>query len=433
VKRPVALLIAFLLGCGRGRIVQHGEVNEDAVTQIRRTLPDIRGLSFTAPVPTLAMPPADIRATLAHEIDQNYSAADLEHLEAVYRHLGFLRTDQALRAALERIYEEEAAGFYDPREKRLVLASRALHSPGFLGLLSSITGRDLVGEFLVSHELTHALQDQHWGVPVTPDPMLDGHGDRLLARHALLEGDATLAGFAYVLRGDLDRDTISSIEHRLHTLSRDLASRYPDIPDVIRATLAFQYDEGTAFAGWALAAGGWPAVDAVEADPPDSTEQVLHPARYFATRERPRAIRLAGTESLEAAGWMRTLEDTLGELQLRVLGRHALSADRAASVADGWAGDRLRSLARGDALLLVWMTAWHSPDEAREFAAAMPAIAAAARVERREDRVLVLTSSAGSAVDLDTLARRVWGATDVASETASTSREPSHLSRHDVP
>ena len=419
----VCLIVA--LGCGPGRVVQHGKVNEDAVTQVRRTLPDVRGLSFRAPVPTLAMAPADIRATLAHEIDESYSPADLEHLQAVYRTLGFLAADEALRPALERIYDEEAAGFYDPRRKRLVLADRALPAPRFLGLLTSLTGRDVVGEFLLSHELTHALQDQHWSLPVTPEPMLDGHGDRLLARHALLEGDATLAGFAYVLRGTPDRDTISWIERRLHALPADLATRYPDIPDIIRAPLAFQYDDGTAFAGWALAAGGWPAVDVAEADPPDSTEQVLHPARYFATRERPRVIRLGGTEQLESAGWTPTVEDTLGELQIRVLARRALPPEHAASVADGWAGDRLRALARGDALLLVWMTAWDSPDEAREFAAAMPIIVPADRVERREDQVLVLAESAGAgAVDLDALAARVWRASDIGSAGLGESPRP---------
>ena len=411
--RPILVVLVVALGCGPGRVVQHGKVNEDAVALVRHTLPDVRELSFRAPVPTLAMSPADVRATLAHEIDDSYSPADLEHLEGVYRTLGFLGADQGLRPALERIYDEEAAGFYDPRGKRLVLADRALHAPGFLGLLSAITGRDVIGEFLLSHELTHALQDQHWSLPVTPEPMLDGHGDRLLARHALLEGDATLAGFAYVLRGTPDRDRILWIEGRLHGVPADLAARYPDIPDVIRATLAFQYDDGTAFAGWALAAGGWPAVNAAEADPPDSTEQVLHPARYFATRERPRTIRLGGTEPLEAVGWVPTLEDTLGELQIRVLARRALPPQRAASVADGWAGDRLRALGRGDAVLLVWMTAWDSPDEAREFAEAMPTIVPAARVERREDRVLVLVESPGAgAVDLDALAARVWRATD---------------------
>src|SRR5262249_29721207 len=157
------------------------------------------------------------------------------------------------------------------RRKRLVLASRALHAGGFwLDLLTAISGRDLVGEFLVAHELTHALQDQHWGLPTTPDPLLDGHGDALLARHALLEGDAPPPRLAYVRGADLAPDTIDWIEHHLHDVPDELAARYPDVPDVVRASVAFQYDAGTTFAGWALGAGGWAAVDRAEADPPAS-------------------------------------------------------------------------------------------------------------------------------------------------------------------
>ena len=65
-------------------------------------------------------------------------------------------------------------------------------------------------------------------------------------------------------------------------------------------------------------------------------------------------------------------------------------AERAARLADGWGGDRLRALQRGDDLALVWMTAWDSPAEAREFAEGVPEIVHAARVDRRDDHVLVV-------------------------------------------
>src|SRR5207249_473607 len=82
------------------------------------------------------------------------------------------------------------------------------------------------------------------------------------------------------------------------------------------------------------------------------------PARYFGVRDRPIEITLRGTEEMEAAGWHRILEDTLGELTIRVLARRGLTEDRARGVADGWGGDRLRALVRGDELLLVWVTSW---------------------------------------------------------------------------
>jgi hypothetical protein len=393
-------------------------MNEDALSVVRDRLPEARALSFTVPVPALAMDPTELAAALAREIDDGYQPGDLAHLEAVYTRLGLLPAGTALRPAIARLYQEEGAGFYDPRRKRLVLATRALGAGGFwINLLTTLTGYDLVGEFLVAHELTHALQDQHWPLPTAPEPLTDAHGDALLARHALLEGDATLAGFAYVHGGSLDAGTSRWIERRLHDLPTQLAERYPEVPEVVRTTLAFQYDAGTAFAGWALAAGGWPAVDRAEADPPTSTEQVLHPARYFATRDRPIPIVLGGTDRLEAAGWRRVLDDTLGELQVRVLAGRVLPPERAARVADGWGGDRLRALARGDALVLVWLTAWDSPAEAAEFAVALPEVIPAAWSERRDDRVLVLVLPDGGGVDGAALAPRVWHATGVRAGT----------------
>ena len=64
-----------------------------------------------------------------------------------------------------------------------MLASEALRGGGFkLRLLSFVSGRDPVGEFFLSHELTHALQDQHYGLPTAPEPLTDAEGDRVLAR-----------------------------------------------------------------------------------------------------------------------------------------------------------------------------------------------------------------------------------------------------------
>ncbi len=402
--------LVVVVGCGPGRIVRRGQVNEDALSVVVRELPDIRGLPFTEPVPAFAMMPEEIRALLASELEHNYPPGDLATLSAVYQRLGLLPPDTDLRAAVQRIYEEEGAGFYDPRGKRLVLATRALGSAGFwMGLAATLTGRDLVGEFLVAHELTHALQDQLFGLPVAADPIVNAHGDRFLAHHALYEGDATLAGFAYVARRQLDRDQIAAITDQLHAVPDQLAASHPDLPTLLRASLAVQYDAGTTFVGRALAAGGWPAVDQIYRDPPESIEQVLHPERYFDRRDRPVAITLAGTDELEADGWTRVVEDTLGELGVRVVAERALPEADAVRVADGWDGDRLRALRRGGELLLVWMTAWDSVEDAGEFVAALPALFPGARITHRDQRALVvLGPGRASTVDLALLEARLW-------------------------
>jgi hypothetical protein len=412
VRGSLAVLVALVVAgaCGPGRLVRRGVVNDDALVVVRDTLPAIRGLEFTRPVPAVALGPDEVRATLAREIEESYAPGELDRLQAVYARLGLLPAGTDLRTAVQHLYAEEGAGFYDPRTKRLILATRALRAGGWLvAVLASLTGRDLVGEFLVAHELTHALQDQHYGLPTEPEPLLHAHGDRRLARQALLEGDATLAGFAYVQRGTPDRETIGWIQRKLHGVPAELAERYPDVPELVRTSLAFQYDAGTSFAGWALAAGGWAAVDRAHRDPPDSTEQILHPARYFATRERPVEVDLGGTDALRASGWKPVLEDTIGELQMRVLAARTLAPERAGRVADGWAGDRLRALGRGDDLYLVWMTVWDSPAEAEEFTAATADILPHAHVERRDARVLALVPPDGTPAA--TLAPAVWSST----------------------
>ena len=392
----VLLAIAVALaGCPPRRVVRHGVVDEDALAPIRRDLPLARGLSFTAAVPARALDREEIATTVHTIIEESFAPGDVERTERVYARLGLMPRGADLRGGLQRLYEQEGAGFYDPHTKTLILAKSALGTGGMaVGLAGLLTGRDIIGEFLVAHELTHALQDQHWGIPTEPEDILDAHGDRELARHALFEGDATLAGFAYVARRQLDRDTIAMIQGRLRGLPAELAHKYPDAPALLRATLAFQYDDGTQFVGWALANGGWQAVDAIYADLPESTEQVLHPARYFATRDHPVAVTIGGTETLEAAGWHRIFEDTLGELPIHVLAATKFPEERAARVADGWGGDRLRALARGDDLTLVWMTAWDSPADATEFADALREIHPDATVEMRASRVLVLLGDA---------------------------------------
>jgi len=413
VSRHAAFVaLALAAGCTRGRIVHDGRVNADALAAIVRDLPAIRGLAFTRPVPALALRPDDVAAWVRRDIDLSYPGDDLERVTSVYQRLGLLPAGVALRAVLEELYRGQIAAFYDPRSKQLVVATEALGAGGpAVRLLSLLWGHDLVGELLVGHELTHALQDQHWGLPTEPEPLANAQGDRLLARRALLEGDATLAGFAYVQRGTPSRDTIDRIERQLHVIAPTLAKEYPRVPEIIRTSLAFEYDAGTAFAGWALAEGGWTEVDRAQADPPESTEQVLHPARYFGVRDRPLEISLGGTEETEAAGWRRVLEDTLGELTIRVLARRARTEEAAAAVGDGWGGDRLRALRRGDELILVWLSAWDSPDDAAEFVDALRDVMPEARVERRDERVLALV---GSPPSLDGLAPRVWQRSRVA-------------------
>ena len=172
MRHPAALLVllALLAGCASRRLVRHGQVNEDALETLRHRLVALRGLAFTTPVPVLALSREGIGSVVKDEIEQSYAPGDIEHAEAVYTRLGLLPPGTKLRPALEGLYQQEGAGFYDPRTKRLVVAESVPGAPSVgAGLLGFLTGRDLVSEFLVAHELTHVDQTTRGNVVTSLD------------------------------------------------------------------------------------------------------------------------------------------------------------------------------------------------------------------------------------------------------------------------
>jgi hypothetical protein len=379
-------------------------VNASAVSTIEGTLEHVRGLRFMAPVPGRVLDDAEVTALLDRELAREFAPGDLDRLSKVYQRLGFLPAGTSLGPAVRVLYADQIAALYDPRTKTLALTEGGLRQQTFLlRLLGFFTGRDFLGEVLVAHELTHALQDQHFGLPTTTPPMTDAQGDRAIARRALLEGDASLASVAYLRPQPLDPPTVERFVEQVSSIPEELRARHPDIPEVLRSSLAFQYNAGSGFTAAAYLRGGWAAVDEAERDPPVSSEQVLHPAKYFDLRDQPITITLGGTDVLERQGWTPVLEDTFGEFDVRVLASGRLDAISAANVASGWGGDRCRVLARGDALAIVWLSAWDSDGDAVEFAGALPALVPDALVERRGSRVLLVV-----APDAPALAARVW-------------------------
>lgn len=406
-RRTWGILAALAVAnaCGPGRLVRHGNVNEALVTLVRQRLVATRGLDFTRPVPIRALTPAEVTAAVGDELARSVSPEDRQRTELVYGRFGLVPPGTHLEPAMERLFTTQLVAFYDPRTRSLAVATGAVEAGGpALRALTAVTGRDLVGELVVAHELTHALQDQHWGLPIDAEPLTAANTDRVLARRALLEGDATWASFATVAGGRLDDQTRARVLAQLDALPGQLAAAVPDVPVLLRETLAFQYRDGTRFVDRLLARGGWPAVDRAQADPPTSSAQILHPERYLAaTRRDPARIDVAGTSSLTRAGYAPVLEDTLGEAVIRIFASGALPAAEAARVASGWDGDRLVAFGRGAELVVVWMTAWDTAADAVEFVEALPLIRPGVHVERRGTRVLALLGSWPAA-----LPARVW-------------------------
>ncbi len=252
------------------------------------------------------------------------------------------------------------------------------------------TGTLLVPSFLsiasqraaLTHEVAHAVADQRFGLRrflrITPEggPRLDGDGER--ARLALVEGDAMLAALEVA---DPRENFLGA--HALGALAGELrAAAQAGAPSWFSELGAFTHVDGLLFVARARAAHPFGAVDALWNDPPDSSEQVLHPEKYEAC-EAPVVVAEAALPAL--AGFGRpTASDVLGELVARTWLGTALPPEIAARAAAGWGGDRAGSYAPAPqspvpdggagtpsaAEPLAWLTVWDDTAEADDFARA---------------------------------------------------------------
>jgi hypothetical protein len=165
-----------------------------------------------------------------------------------------------------------------------------------------------------------------------------------------------------------------------------------DAPAILRVTLVAPYLRGLQFVAALQGRGGWPAVNNAHRRPPATTEQVLHPEKYFA-REPGEQIEISDNGAVLAAGFKRIEGDTLGELELAVYlgqGRPSGTDDEAAA---GWAGDRLAVYSRRSEVAVIWWTTWDDDAEAVQAYRAARSVSpknSKARVERKGRSVLIV-------------------------------------------
>jgi hypothetical protein len=251
-------------------------------------------------------------------------------------------------------FESQVLGFYRDTDKKLYIVSR---SGGFAPL----------ERYTASHELTHALQDQHFDLGSLGLDRKD-QGDRALAVRALMEGDALLAS-TYWAQANLTLQELL----QMTAASSDPAQQaiLDGLPAIVREQIMFPYLDGLSFAMRLQQEGGWEKVDAAYRDLPASTEQVLHPEKYLAG-EKPIDVALPdGLAKRLGPGWSLATEDTLGELQLGTWLATASSAVDAKAAASDWGGDRI-GLYRGPdgTWAIVLATAWDTPAAADRFSSA---------------------------------------------------------------
>ena len=422
--------LAVLWGCAYS-LVNGDRINSQQAEKIEAGIQDLRQLRFKQPVPLVVKSPDQAEAMMEADLMRDYGDNQLR-VDAVAGALtGLFPPEIDLKAESLKLLKSEVAGFYDPHGKEMVLVEGGADLGIWNSAAQFMIQRDVVGEMLLAHELTHALQDQNFALESSLDKVKDDD-DRTLALKSVAEGDATLAGFAYAL-GRMDDSTADALADNLKNLPQALAAEAPDTPEGLSAPLLFQYSEGVRFVGEAYRRGGWAAVDALYRNPPQSSHQILHPALYFDHAAAQPRIELSGYDQI-MNGWKKADDDTYGELLLRVILQRNLGKQSSeAGLASRWAADRMVVLQQSRDVNVIWMLAFSDEQTAAHFAVVYQTLldrllgdSTAHRIDTRAKAVLIVIGQGANY--FDALAPAVWNASAIESGGVTARIEPSATS-----
>jgi len=397
-------LLLFQAGCAPYLVVSGGAVNQAKLQEIKAGLALLRGLEFKRDVPVEIESREEMRKHLERDLEEEYGGEKLQNLSLAYAKLGLFPEGLDLKKSLLDFYTAQVAAFYDPKTKKLVLPEDWAGGI-LLGAVQFLARRDIMGEMVLAHELTHALQDQHFSLE---DRLRSSdNDDRTLAFHAVAEGDATLSGFGYLF--GIDDQSLDLVDHTVQESIQEARSSLSDIPEAIIEELLFQYYGGVSFVSRVVRERGWSGVNRLYSYPPLSTEQVLHPEKYLDSPDPPTGIKLDDLSALFESDWREIENNVLGELMVRVLFRRFLSPEEAKTIANGWDGDRFVAFQRGKEVAFAWATAWDSAADAKEFFDGYQKLlgkkyggsgndAARVHIEQQGQRVLVIEGLEGAYV-----------------------------------
>ncbi|MDQ3679425.1 MAG: hypothetical protein M3378_02555 [Actinomycetota bacterium] len=284
------------------------------VRQLQGFVERERGLTFKTPVKVSLLDDAAFGARVLQTDDEDRE--EIERAQLVLRAMGLLSRDVDLVKTVEGFVAAGVVGLYDPETKELVVRG---------GELSPSVRVTLV------HELTHALEDQHFNLD-----RKDLGDEASLGFSALVEGSALRLDEAY-------KRSLSPAE-RAQARKEESAQVDrvpPNVPEVVQAALGFPYVFGEDVVSALLKTGGNTRLDAAFADPPSSTEQVLDPRRYL-NEDEPRAVPVPRAD-------LPAFDDgEIGQLFLLLMLRSELGLNVARDAAEGWGGDRYVAWRQGE-------------------------------------------------------------------------------------
>jgi hypothetical protein len=314
-----------------------------AIADVEQQVEAVRGLTYEHPVAVDPITSAQMSSKLSKSFDATYPAAFYDRRTLAWRALGVIGPHADLRDALLAFQTGQVVGFYNPETGQLV----------YIG----DTQMDLNERFTLAHELTHAIDDQHYDLKRLDPVAAHCQDERFEAALGAIEGSAQYFATQVIVRfpgGALP--------------SGGSAPSLAGIPPFLVALELFPYTDGQAFMTAMAIRDGTDGIDQALQRFPVSTEQVLHPDRY--PSDVPQPIGIEDLSTALGSGWKDLDVMQVGEEFLREMLRLRLDSGEADAAAAGWDGGLYRAWTDGSHTAVVLSTVWDTPGDADAFAQA---------------------------------------------------------------
>jgi hypothetical protein len=295
-----------------------------AADEVLLQMSQITGLAQRTPVKKTLRSREEIRAYVIREMNEDKEPAERYNSARSAEALGLLPKGFDLDNFMVDLLTEQIAGLYDPKTEEFYIADWI-----------AIEDQRMV----MAHELTHALQDQHYKIEAWVKAARP-NDDAELARESVLEGSAMAAMIDYLLLDKgLSIKDVPDIDPNMMVGDLGDTPLMKKAPMFLRDSLIFPYLAGLTFSSNILKPNGWSSMPRVFAKPPVSSQQIMHPALYK-TGKIPAVVTLPDVGNLLGAEYSKLEDNVLGEFGWKEVLKQFLDDDRAVPLAAAWEGDR---------------------------------------------------------------------------------------------
>jgi hypothetical protein len=364
--RALLLACVCLVGAGTGKAQQttvpatppasSGTTDSDfaaAADEVLSQMSEITGLKLRTPLKKSLRTREEIRAYVIKEMDEDKNPAERYAGQRSAEAFGLLPKGFDLDSFMVELLTEQIAGLYDPKTHEFYVADWI-----------PIADQRMV----MAHELTHALEDQHFEIEAWVKAARP-NDDAELARESVLEGSAMAAMVDYLLQGTgRSLQDLPDIDPSM--LIGDMAGTpmLQKAPPFLKDALVFPYLDGLNFSAAVLKPEGWNGLPGVFAKPPVSTQQILHPALYRSGKA-PSPVSLPSMDKTLGGDWTKLEDNAMGEFGWKEVLKQFLGEERAKPLSEAWDGDRylVYEQKQTKRLLLITRVRLASEEQAEHF------------------------------------------------------------------